>query len=168
MSQDHTTAGEIDNQENVEKKEKAEKTTRRKTKRTREQIEEREKQKDNLKKQQAELTKDLEEHQAEQKKLGDRSAMGMVISHKKFGRGKVTKEDGKYIEVTFDKLKKTFVLPGAIAGGFLIPEEQELIEYYKKAEAVHERIQKTDLALRSNRFSIERIDEQIEKLNERA
>ena len=125
-------------------------------------------QKENLKKHHDELTRDLEEHQAEQKKLGVRSALGMVITHKKFGRGKVTKEDGKYIEVTFDKLTKTFVLPGAIAGGFLIPEEQELIEYYKKAEAVHERIQKTDLALRSNSFSIERIDEQIEKLNERA
>lgn len=168
MSQDLTTAGEIDNQETEEKTKKPEKTTRRKTKRTREQIEEREKQKENLKKQHDELTRDLEEHQAEQKKLGTRSAMGMVITHKKFGRGKVTKEDGKYVEVTFDKLTKTFVLPGAIAGGFLVPEEQELIEYYKRAEAVHERIQKTDLALRSNSFSIGRIDEQIEKLNERA
>lgn len=147
--------------------------TKRKTKRTRELIEENERQKETLKKQQEGLLGELEEHRAEQKKLGERKAMGMTVSHKKFGEGTVTKEDGKYIEVTFTpnggaKLVKTFVLPGAIAGGFLVPDDDQAVEYYKKSAAIYERIMKTDLQLRSNGFATERVEEQLEKLAEMA
>ena len=141
---------------------------RRKTKRTRELIDENEKQREALKKQHDDLQRDLDEQLAQQKKLGEQKALGMTVSHKKFGKGKVTKEDGKYIEVTFNKLTKTFVLPGAIAGGFLLPEDEELIEYYKRSAAIIERIQKSDLKLRSNGFAMERIEEQLEKLEGKA
>ena len=147
---------------------KAEKTARRKTKRTREMIEENEKQIDILKKQHEELERDLAEQQAMQAKLGGKEALGMVVNHKKFGKGKVAKEEGKYIEVAFDRLKKTFVLPGAIAGGFLTPEDASLIEYYKKSDAICSRITKIDLQLKSNSFAIERLREQREELEERA
>ncbi|MCR5178532.1 MAG: hypothetical protein K6C95_06070 [Lachnospiraceae bacterium] len=147
--------------------------TKRKTKRTRELIEENERQKETLKKQHEGLLGELEEHRAEQKKLGERKAIGMTVSHKKFGAGTVTKEDGKYIEVTFtpnggSKLVKTFVLPGAIAGGFLVPDDDSAVEYYKKSAAIYERIMKTDLQLRSNGFATERVEEQLEKLAEMA
>ena len=143
-------------------------TTRRKTKRTRELIAENEKQRESLIKLHDDLQRDLDEQQAERKKLGEHETIGMVVRHKKFGRGTVSKEDGKYIEVTFDKLTKTFVLPGAIADGFLVPEDESLIEYYKRSAAIHDRIQKTELHLRSNGFATERINEQLEKLEGRA
>ncbi|MBR4530134.1 MAG: hypothetical protein IKO80_07645 [Lachnospiraceae bacterium] len=150
------------------KKEGAEGSARRKTKRTREQIEENGKQRDILKKQHDDLTRELEEQQDEQRKLGDKKALGMKVTHKKFGKGKVAVEDGKYIEVAFQNLTKTFVLPGAIAGGFLLPDDEGLIEYYKKSAAIHERIQKTELQLRSNGFAMERLEEQLEKLEGKA
>ena len=160
MSLDHRTA-----QEQIDR---TDKTTRRKTKRTRELIGESEKQREALKKQHEELQRDLEEQYAEQKKLGTQEAIGMMVTHRKFGKGKVTREDGRYIEVTFDKLSKSFVLPGAIAGGFLIPEDESLIEFYKKSAAIGERVQKTDLKLRSNSFAMERVEEQLETLESRA
>ncbi len=147
---------------------KTEKTARRKTKRTREMIEDNEKQIEILKKQREDLQRDLEEQQAMQAKLGGKEAIGMIVNHKKFGKGKVSGEGGKYIEVSFDKLTKTFVLPGAIAGGFLTPEDETLIEYYKKSDAICSRITKLDLQLRSNGFAIERLMEQREELEERA
>ncbi|MCR5674133.1 MAG: hypothetical protein K6G16_00340 [Lachnospiraceae bacterium] len=142
----------------------SEKTMGKKPRHDKELIESCEKQREALKKQHDDLQRDLEEQQAQQKKLGEREAHGMAVRHKKFGVGRVTKEDGRYIEVTFDRLTKTFVLPGAIAGGFLIPEEEGLIEYYKRSAAIYERIQKSDLQLRSNGFALQRVEERLEKL----
>ncbi len=158
----------LDDRLTEEQIDRTDKTTRRKTKRTRELIGESEKQREALMKQHDALQRDLEEQQAEQKKLGVQSALGMAVNHRKFGKGKVTREDGRYIEVTFDKLTKTFVLPGAIAGGFLMPDDASLIEFYKKSAAIGDRMQKTDLKLRSNSFAMERIEEQLEALENRA
>lgn len=51
---------------------------------------------------------------------------GERVQHKSFGEGTITQQDGHYLVVDFDKgLKKKFVLPGAITGGFLLVTGKE-------------------------------------------
>jgi len=63
---------------------------------------------------------------------------------------------------------KKFVLPGAIAEGYLRIDDEELLDYFKKRNDVHNRLLKVQVAIRSNEFAAERIRDDIEKLKEKA
>lgn len=142
-------------------------TTRTRTKRTKELLEENAKRMDELKIEHENMKKEIEALDDEAARLGDKDALNLHISHEKFGAGTIVKQDGKYIEVEFSDVVKKFVLPGAIADGYLKIEDEELLDYFKKRNDVHNRSLKTHLALRSNEFAMERLQDDIDKLNEK-
>ncbi|WP_408071005.1 hypothetical protein [Butyrivibrio sp. JL13D10] len=143
-------------------------TTKTRTKRTKELLEENAKRMEELKVEHENLKKEIEALDAEASGLGDKDAINLKISHEKFGAGTIVKQDGKYIEVEFSDVVKKFVLPGAIADGYLKIDDENLLDYFKKRNEVHNRSLKTHLALRSNEFAMERLQDDIDKLNEKA
>ena len=72
------------------------------------------------------------------------------------------------IEVQFKDVVKKFVLPGAIADGYLRINDEELVDFFKKKNDVHNRMLKAQVALRSNEFTSDRIKEEIEKIKEKS
>ncbi len=141
---------------------------KKKTKKTKELIEENGRQREALEVERAEHEKALEDLLKEQEKLGSPSAVGMKVSHKKFGDGEIITQDGKYVEVKFDSVTKKFVLPGAIADKFLEVNDDKVFEHYTKANELHEKILKEQLKIQSDGFALQRLSDQLEKLNEKA
>lgn len=135
------------------------------TKKTKELLEENAKQIESLKAEQETLSKELTELEKEDKKLGDRSALKMKVSHKKFGKGKVIKQDGKYIEVEFSDVVKKFVIPGCFADKYLELDDEEVLDYYTKENEIHKKRMATELKIKSATFAIQRHEDAIEKLN---
>ena len=152
----------------LEEEEKEVKTVAKtRTKRTKELLEENAKRMEELKAEHASMEKEIEDLDKEEAALGDKDALKLKIDHEKFGKGTIIKQDGKYIEVEFSDVIKKFVLPGAIADGYLKIEDDNLLDYYKKRNDVHNRSLKAHLALRSNEFAMERLQDDIDKLNEK-
>ena len=135
------------------------------TKKTKELLEENSKQIENLKVEQKTLTKELDELEKENKKLGERSALKMKVSHKKFGEGKVVKQDGKYIEVKFSDVVKKFVIPGCFADKYLELDDEDAFNYYVQENEIHKKRMATELKIKSATFAIQRHEDAIEKLN---
>ncbi len=153
----------------LESEEKEVKTApKSRTKRTKELLEEHSKRMDELKNEHDSLEKEIASIKGEAAALGDKDVVGLTIDHEKFGSGKISNQDGKYIEVQFTDVVKKFVLPGAIAEGYLKIEDEELLDYFKKRNDVHNRMMKAQVSLRSNEFATERTQDDIDKLNEKA
>ena len=152
-------------EEQVEKKEVK---ARKKTKKTRELLEEADRQMKELHRQRDEYAEVLDSLNKQTEELGEMSAKGLNVEHEKFGEGKVSSQDGKYIEVKFGKVVKKFVLPGAIAEKHLKVSDEKILEFYNKCDDIHKQILKVQMQLRSTDFAIERQADNIEKLNQKA
>ncbi|MBE5860977.1 MAG: hypothetical protein E7301_12780 [Butyrivibrio sp.] len=139
-----------------------------KTKRVKEMLQELETRMEELKAEKAAMQKEIEALETEASALGEKSAVGLVINHEKFGKGTIITQDGKYVEVKFESVVKKFVLPGAIADGYLVITDEELLDYYKKANDIHVRTMKSQLALSSAEFAIERTQDDIDKINSKS
>ena len=135
------------------------------TKKTKELLEENANKIEELKKEQDDLNSVLAELDRDESALGDKSALDMSVKHKKFGEGKVVKQDGKYIEVKFNDVVKKFVLPGCIADKFLEVEDPEIFEYYVKSNEIHKKRMNTELKIKSAIFAVQRHEDAIERLN---
>ena len=135
------------------------------TKKTKEMLDENAKQIEELQEQQRVLTDELAVLEKEEASLGDKSALKMKVTHKKFGEGTIIKQDGKYIEVKFADVVKKFVLPGCIANKFLEVDDDEILEYYTKCNEVHKKRTNTELKIRSAEFAIQWHEDASEKLN---
>ena len=135
------------------------------TKKTKEMLDDNAKKIEELKAEQARLEEELKSLENEEAALGDKSALKMKVSHKKFGDGVISKQDGKYIEVTFDDVVKKFVLPGCIADKFLEVNDDSIIEYYTKANEIHEKKMSVELKIKSATYAIQRHEDAIERLN---
>ena len=138
------------------------------TKRTKELLEEHSKRLAELKNEREDLEKEIDTIHSEESALGEKSVVGLNIKHEKFGDGEIATQNGKYIEVKFKDVVKKFVLPGAIADGYLRIEDEELFDFFKKRNDIHNRLLKSQLALQSNVFATERTQDDIDKLNEKA
>ena len=134
------------------------------TKKTKELLEENSKKIEELKIEKEKLSKELSELDDEEKGLGERSALKLKVVHKKFGNGKVTSQDGKYIEVKFSDVVKKFVLPGCIAEQYLEVEDSDVLDYYVKANDIHKKRMACELKLQSATFAIQRHEDAIEAL----
>ncbi len=135
------------------------------TKKTKEMLDENTKQIEELHAQQDQLSAELDALKKEEGALGDKSALEMNVSHKKFGKGVVTGQDGKYIEVKFDDVVKKFVLPGCIADKFLEVEDESILDYYTKCNEIHGKIMAIELKIKSATYAIQRHEDAIERLN---
>ena len=135
------------------------------TKKTKEMLEENARQIETLKVEQQELSSTLTGLEKEDEALGERSALKMKVEHKKFGKGTVVKQDGKYIEVKFSDVVKKFVLPGCIAEKYLEVDDEEIFDYYVKKNEIHNKKVATELKIKSADFAIQRHEDAIEKLN---
>ena len=135
------------------------------TKKTKEMLDENARQIEELKAEQERLSSDLESLKKDEEALGDKSAKGLKVKHKKFGDGKITSQDGKYIEVKFSDVTKKFVLPGCIADKYLEVDDDGILEYYNKLNEVREKIVSTELKIKSASYAIQRHEDAIERLN---
>ncbi len=153
------------NIENDDLESKTSELKKKPTKKTKEMLDENTKQIEELHVQQDQLSAELEALKKEEEALGDKSALNMNVNHKKFGKGVVTKQDGKYIEVKFDDVIKKFVLPGCIADKFLEVEDESILDYYAKCNEIHEKTIATELKIKSATYAIQRHEDAIERLN---
>ncbi|SFU34541.1 hypothetical protein [Butyrivibrio sp. M55] len=135
------------------------------TKKTKEMLEENARQIEELKSEKVELNSVLSDLEKEAADLGEKSALKMKVTHRKFGEGKVISQDGKYIEVKFKDVVKKFVLPGCIADKYLEVEDEEVYEYYVKCNETHKKRMDTELKIKSATYAIQRHEDAIEKLN---
>lgn len=135
------------------------------TKKTKEMLEENAKQIEDLKAEQDRLAQELQNLEKEETSLGEKSALDMKVTHKKFGEGKVTSQNGKYIEVEFNDVKKKFVLPGCIAEKFLEVEDESILDYYVHCNEIHGKKMATELKIKSATYAIQRHEDAIERLN---
>ena len=135
------------------------------TKKTKEMLEENAKQIEELKLLQSELNEELANLDKEDEALGEKSALKLKVSHKKFGEGQVVKQDGKYIEVKFSDVVKKFVIPGCFADKFLEVEDESILEYYVKCNDIHKKRMNAELKYKSATFAIQRHEDAIERLN---
>ena len=135
------------------------------TKKTKEMLEENARQIEELKSEKVELNSMLSDLEKEAADLGEKSALKMKVTHRKFGEGKVISQDGKYIEVKFKDVVKKFVLPGCIADKYLEVEDEEVYEYYVKCNETHKKRMDTELKIKSATYAIQRHEDAIEKLN---
>ena len=134
------------------------------TKKTKEMLDENTKQIEELMEQQKVLSDELASLEKEETALGEKSALKMKVSHKKFGDGTITGQDGKYIEVKFADVVKKFVLPGCIADKFLEVEDSSILDYYTKCNEIHEKKMATELKIKSATYAIQRHEDAIERL----
>ena len=153
------------NLENDDVEVKSSELTKKPTKKTKEMLDENAKQIEELKAEQERLQEELQGLEKEETALGDKSALKMKVSHKKFGDGVISKQDGKYIEVKFDDVVKKFVLPGCIADKFLEVEDESILDYYTKANEIHEKKMSVELKIKSATYAIQRHEDAIERLN---
>lgn len=135
------------------------------TKKTKEMLEENARQIEELESEKVELNSVLSDLEKEAADLGEKSALKMKVTHRKFGEGKVISQDGKYIEVKFKDVVKKFVLPGCIADKYLEVEDEEVYEYYVKCNETHKKRMDTELKIKSATYAIQRHEDAIEKLN---
>ena len=135
------------------------------TKKTKEMLEENARQIEELESEKIELNSVLSDLEKEVADLGEKSALKMKVTHRKFGEGKVISQDGKYIEVKFKDVVKKFVLPGCIADKYLEVEDEEVYEYYVKCNETHKKRMDTELKIKSATYAIQRHEDAIEKLN---
>jgi hypothetical protein len=135
------------------------------TKKTKEMLEENARQIEELESEKVELNSMLSDLEKEAADLGEKSALKMKVTHRKFGEGKVISQDGKYIEVKFKDVVKKFVLPGCIADKYLEVEDEEVYEYYVKCNETHKKRMDTELKIKSATYAIQRHEDAIEKLN---
>jgi len=151
-----------------EEKEEKEVKAKRKTKKTRELLEEANNHLQDLENQLKEYEGELKEIEKKMDELGDFDAKNLKVSHGKYGKGKVSKQDGKYIDVKFGSVVKKFVLPGAIADEYLEVDDEKTLEYFKKSNDIHKQMLGVQLHMRSTEFAIERQKDNIEKINQKA
>ena len=102
------------------------------------------------------LEKHLEELNCERTKIKKYEVIGMIVYHKKWGEGIITKLDDSYLTVDFDGMEKQMVMPDAFVDGFLYSEHQDFVENEKKRIVIDERIQ----------FDKDKIDEIYKELDE--
>jgi len=140
-------------------------TKKKPTKKTKEMLEENSRQIEELKKEKEDLGAFLDNLDKEEAELGEKSALKMKVTHRKFGEGQVVKQDGKYIEVKFKDVIKKFVLPGCIADKYLEVENEEVYKYYVKSNETHKKRMETELKIKSATYAIQRHEDAIEKLN---
>ncbi len=134
------------------------------TKKTKEMLEENANKIEELKQEKDSLSTVLMDLDNEENALGEKSALNMSVTHKKFGEGTVIKQDGKYIEVKFADVVKKFVLPGCIADKFLEVADNDIFEYYVKSNEIHKKRMNTELKIKSATFAIQRHEDAIERL----
>ncbi|SFB67226.1 hypothetical protein [Butyrivibrio sp. YAB3001] len=153
------------NMENDDVEVKSTENKKKPTKKTKEMLEENANKIEELRQEQDSLSAVLMDLDNEENALGEKSALNMSVTHKKFGEGTVIKQDGKYIEVKFADVVKKFVLPGCIADKFLEVADNDTFEYYVKSNEIHKKRMNTELKIKSATFAIQRHEDAIEKLN---
>ena len=69
---------------------------------------------------------------------------GQMCKTRAFGTVRIQKQTGNYLYFEAKGQAKTFVLPGCIASGFLIPEDESVDQRYKAEAELRDRIRKLE------------------------
>ncbi len=152
------------NLENEEASVNNEELKKKPTKKTKEMLEENSRQIEELQSSQDQLKEELAVLTKEEEALGEKSAIKLKVTHKKYGEGIVSSQDGKYIEVEFSDVTKKFVLPGCIADKYLEVEDESILEYYIKSNEIHQKKMQTELKIKSATYAIQRHEDAIDRL----
>ena len=68
--------------------------------------------------------------------------VGKTVQTKLYGPVTVEKHDGKYLAFSAGGKLREFVLPGCVINGFVIPEDSDVVERYRKEAELLEKIEK--------------------------
>ena len=80
------------------------------------------------------LEKERQEIQAKLAQIPTYDFVGMEVGTKAFGRGKIISQEVEYLTVLVREQEKKFALPGCLIQGFLIPDDQSIVENYKRRQ----------------------------------
>ncbi len=80
---------------------------------------------------------------------------GQEVKHKMFGKGKVVKQNGTYIEVEFASKTSKFIITMAFINGFLSSEDTTIAERCKLLEAAIATCDKIDKMIKSKQGEID-------------
>lgn len=72
--------------------------------------------------------------------LPDYDFTGMELSTRAFGRVTIKRQEGEYLFFDARGTEKVFSLPGCIVQGFLIPDDAQVIEDYKRRESLQNKL----------------------------
>lgn len=72
--------------------------------------------------------------------LPDYDFTGMELSTRAFGRVTIKRQEGEYLFFDARGTEKTFALPGCIVQGFLIPDDAQVVEDYKRRESLQDKL----------------------------
>jgi hypothetical protein len=114
------------------------------------------------KNEEAKIRKEIRGLKAKRKKLtasrdeaAAPSLKGSSAEHKKYGKGTVTEQDGRYLTVSFDSVgEKKFILPEAVTKGFLT-FSSEVSENCRQIHELDEEIRQTELQERALEVQLE-------------
>ena len=67
---------------------------------------------------------------------------GKKVKTKLYGEVAIEKQNGNYLSFTAEGKKREYALPGCVSNGFLIPEEEEIRDRYRKESELQEKLQK--------------------------
>lgn len=93
----------------------------------------------------------------EKSEIGDISVVGLKIHHKRFGDGTVVSQDGNIVFVRFPEGEKKFALPMAFAAGFLVCDDQDIIEIFTLLDSLDKKISSLRSSVKSIETAIERM-----------
>lgn len=72
--------------------------------------------------------------------LPENDFMGMEFSTRAFGKVTIKRQEGEYLFFDARGTEKQFALPGCIVQGFLIPEDQSIVNNYKRHQNLLEQL----------------------------
>ena len=91
-------------------------------------------------KEEAALKEELESIQSELDSLPAYDFTGMEMRTRSFGRVKIISQEGNFLKFKAKGEDREFALPGCITRGFLIPEDNEIIESFRRRQELEDRL----------------------------
>ena len=86
------------------------------------------------------LEAEIKAVEAELAVLTDYDFTGMELSTRAFGRVTIKRQEGEYLFFDARGTEKAFSLPGCIVQGFLIPDDAQVVEDYKRRESLQNKL----------------------------
>ena len=103
------------------------------------------------------LEAELENEHIKLDYLSEINIEGQMVKHIMFGIGKVTRQNGSYIEVEFDNRSSKFILTMAFINGFLSSDDETLLTRCKELEQLILICEKIEKAIKAKQTEIDRL-----------
>ena len=93
--------------------------------------------------------KEIEELEIKRKALLLTNVVGLAVTHKIYGNGIITTQNGIYLTVRFGSVEKNFVQPSAFVDGFLTTETSSINENVSLYQSIGDKVKAAKKEVRS-------------------